>query len=710
MALGVTVDFNANLVKFSAQMDKMAGQLDKFQRHAETMSSRVNSALAGLGVGLSGGGLLSFVKSGIDAADALNDLADRSGIAIEKLAGLEHAVKIGDTSIESFVSASNKLSINISKNAEDFAKLGITASDPVDAFMQLADVFSSIEDPQQRAAFGAAALGKSYAEMAPLLMMGADGIQELIDKGREYNPVTAEQARLAGELNDKIGELQSRFQGFSLVIAGPVVDSLNEFGRSVEFAIAQADGFHPLEFMTDFANGATKADQLGRLNYLIRDTGKALDEMENQGVGGQMIDYMLGNSYEETYSKLVKLQTARDKLLPKDTPTPNKSSASDAFDRELEAFIKKGSAEEAAAKKAESQAKKAVQASDNRLKSINDVIEGLQRDIEISRLSEDQQRQAVELSNALKNARGAEVQTITDLVNAKYNQIEVDKRQSEQWQQLISDANDYYDLRKSIGQLSDTNLTLDSFSGGIGQIQDQLNAGVINPDQAKALFDQLGQSYNTSFIEPAKTGTDQLSEYGIQAARNMQTAFADFLFDPFDTETGGMVDNFLTAIRRMASEAAAANLAELLFGGGPTMKDNNGVLREVVGWIGSAVGSYFGGAGSSGVDAFGANASGRIVSGVFANGGIMTDMGPLPLNKYALGGVANTPQVALFGEGRQPEAYVPLPDGRSIPVSMKDGGRQNVNYITMHITTPNADSFRKSERQIKQQMQRAINV
>jgi hypothetical protein len=58
----------------------------------------------------------------------------------------------------------------------------------------------------------------------------------------------------------------------------------------------------------------------------------------------------------------------------------------------------------------------------------------------------------------------------------------------------------------------------------------------------------------------------------------------------------------------------------------------------------------------------------------FANGGIMTPGGPLPLNRYAMGGIANSPQLALFGEGRTPEAYVPLPDGRRIPVAMQGGG------------------------------------
>jgi len=62
----------------------------------------------------------------------------------------------------------------------------------------------------------------------------------------------------------------------------------------------------------------------------------------------------------------------------------------------------------------------------------------------------------------------------------------------------------------------------------------------------------------------------------------------------------------------------------------------------------------------------------------FEKGGIMTPKGVLPLNKYTKGGIANKPQIALFGEGRKNEAYVPLPDGKSIPVSLKGSPQTNI--------------------------------
>lgn len=58
----------------------------------------------------------------------------------------------------------------------------------------------------------------------------------------------------------------------------------------------------------------------------------------------------------------------------------------------------------------------------------------------------------------------------------------------------------------------------------------------------------------------------------------------------------------------------------------------------------------------------------------FAEGGVMTSAGPLPLRSYATGGIAHSPQLAVFGEGSRPEAYVPLPDGRTIPVTMTSSG------------------------------------
>jgi hypothetical protein len=76
----------------------------------------------------------------------------------------------------------------------------------------------------------------------------------------------------------------------------------------------------------------------------------------------------------------------------------------------------------------------------------------------------------------------------------------------------------------------------------------------------------------------------------------------------------------------------------------------------------------------------------------FAGGGIMTQYGELPLRHYQGGGMATSPQVAVFGEGATPEAYVPVPSGR-IPVEIKTPANSNVRPVNVTINVMgNADT------------------
>ncbi|HSI41760.1 MAG TPA: phage tail length tape measure family protein [Xanthobacteraceae bacterium] len=106
-----------------------------------------------------------------------------------------------------------------------------------------------------------------------------------------------------------------------------------------------------------------------------------------------------------------------------------------------------------------------------------------------------------------------------------------------------------------------------------------------------------------------------------------------------------------------------------------------GAFQQILGGLGQIGSGFLNGIGSvfqsllGGLGGLGGGGGGGLLSSLasmfaFEAGGVMTAAGPLPLHRYAMGGVADRPQLALFGEGRQPEAFVPLPDGRRIPVSM----------------------------------------
>lgn len=100
----------------------------------------------------------------------------------------------------------------------------------------------------------------------------------------------------------------------------------------------------------------------------------------------------------------------------------------------------------------------------------------------------------------------------------------------------------------------------------------------------------------------------------------------------------------------------------------------------------SAATSVWAGSLASGGGSGGSGGSGGAVA--HANGGVFGPNGVVPLKTYSKGGIATTPQLALFGEGRDNEAYVPLPDGRSIPVTMTGniGGGGTIAPVAINIS------------------------
>lgn len=132
----------------------------------------------------------------------------------------------------------------------------------------------------------------------------------------------------------------------------------------------------------------------------------------------------------------------------------------------------------------------------------------------------------------------------------------------------------------------------------------------------------------------------------------------------------------------------------------------------IVGGLGGLIGSLLSGGGSTSniLGSLGGIISGIGLSLLTAkDGGIIGPQGRVPLTKFADGGIATTPQLALFGEGSVPEAFVPVPSGR-IPVEMRGsvGGIVQNTTVTMNITTPDANSFRNSKPQIASDMAREM--
>lgn len=105
------------------------------------------------------------------------------------------------------------------------------------------------------------------------------------------------------------------------------------------------------------------------------------------------------------------------------------------------------------------------------------------------------------------------------------------------------------------------------------------------------------------------------------------------------------------------------------------------------GGIFGMIGSLFSG---SGLSAGSASASGGQIDfsgggglGYAASGGVMSPFGLLPLQHYSRGGIADRAQLAIFGEGRKREAYIPMEDNKNVRVSVKSENGQLKAYAPL---------------------------
>lgn len=164
--------------------------------------------------------------------------------------------------------------------------------------------------------------------------------------------------------------------------------------------------------------------------------------------------------------------------------------------------------------------------------------------------------------------------------------------------------------------------------------------GDVTSPQAQAYIAEAND--NAALLESKAAVTDAMGGFvtDLRRGTDAASAFGNVLGRLADRAINGLTDSLVSGLFSAGTKGGAS-------GGG-------------LGGIFASIGGLFG----------------------FANGGVMTPTGPLPLRTYSAGGVADSPQLALYGEGGMNEAYVPLPDGRRIPVAMQGSGAANGSSVT----------------------------
>lgn len=245
----LTIDLNAQLAKFEQDMKRASTQLDSFGSKASAAAAGLKTAFGVLTAGIGVTGLAAFVKQGIDAADALNDLSARVGVSVKDLASFKLAAQLADTSLENVGTGISRLSRSIGEAergnrtvAESLAELGVTARDPKEAFLQLADGVERIADPVRRATLLNSVLGKSYQELLPLLSQGGESLRQAARDAESYAEAMARLAPDAGEFNDNLDRLKQESAGASAAVLERLVPSLADTSKAVKELLDKDQG------------------------------------------------------------------------------------------------------------------------------------------------------------------------------------------------------------------------------------------------------------------------------------------------------------------------------------------------------------------------------------------------------------------------------------------------------------------------------------
>lgn len=653
----------------------------------------LKTGIAALGAAFAVREVAGFVKGIIDTADGLRDLSQKTQVSVSDLSGFKVAAEQSGTTIENLAPAFAKLNKNLVAAAagndearSGFEKLGISVRDASGAIRPTGDVvkdiaekFSNLKDSPQKAAAAIALFGKSGAELLPFLNNGRDALEKF--KGA----ISDDFANRADQLNDTLAELKAAsLQGITKAIA-PLLPTLQQLVESFQALMNGSDGLRVVfiglgevlriltaGFETTYLGAGILVDAIIEISSAIKDTliaavqvatvnletfAKAAKAIVSLDFSGALSDVksgfqQLGNIGDDFYQK----QSDRagqfvDRLVEK-SKTGAAAIQKATQDSIIAGLAAGKSISEILAAQQVNTAPKVKRATLSAPEIDPQTAKRLQDELNSAKALLEVGRAEYEIERLKATAYGLSSAELDRLIETKKTEAEVAKNTknfTEQGKKAYQEsAQAVLELKLQIIDLKEAQKQ--SFSAGIQQgLRDYI-------DKVKDVASQTKEAFNRAFDGL----TDSLTEF----VKTGKLNFKD------------LADSIITDIIRISIRQA--------------------VIAPLLGGIGSI---FSGSTGSAAASAGGSYAN---VAGFAANGGIMTSKGFARLNSYANGGVASSPQLAIFGEGRTPEAYVPLPDGRSIPVTMKDSSGSGGVAVTVNVAlnggqdqvTSNGDSKR----------------
>lgn len=557
-------------------------------------ASTASTVLSTLGVAAGASAFVGFIKTSIDAADSLNDLSQKTGISVTSLGGLQITADQSGTSLDTLAKGVKELSIFMveaadgnKQNAATLKALGVTAKEPEQALIQLANAFEKMQDGPRKTKLANDILKKSGQDMIPVLNNGGDALQRNLDLFKQLNPNIEQLARQSDQFNDQMVALKASSTAFGNAAAANLLPVLNSILKTTIDTTRESGllagtwaGMKGL-FSNIFSDAGSPREQqiAGRLDEIRDSMDGILARRKQWFVSSDFAERDLQALNKEAIAlqkELVLLQqTNAAKAAAKDKGGTLNLPNTDGDDQRRRA------AESAA--RANSQAILSAQERLQASKNLSQV-EQVTFDIE--------QGKYAGLTSATKQRLleiYAEIDSVTALQKAEKDHQDAIKTASEEgisrFKALQQAGVAVYESTLTSGQ---------RYEAEVLKLNDLLAQGAITQETYNAALINTQTEYQNTANKAGVAG-QEMSQFAIQAARSTQTAFAQFLFDPFDDGLKGMALGFVNTVRMMAAEAASAQLMETLFGGiGGGGKKGGGVLGELLGGVAKGLFGFLG--------------------------------------------------------------------------------------------------------------------
>lgn len=254
-------------------------------------------------------------------------------------------------------------------------------------------------------------------------------------------------------------------------------------------------------------------------------------------------------------------------LNPKKAPDvkPSSDGSTDRV-RALLAESTQATKTEAAAKAAEAAAKAAANANKTAIQTMQDRLFTSQKLSEVERTNLDIQ---VGRYKDLTKASKDRLLDFAAQIDANEALTESQKADEATRKQATEDGIARFKALEEAGRrvYESTRTDAQKYGDEAERLNGLLAQGAISQETYNIALKEAQEAYQ-KVTDKAGESENRMSQFAIQAARNMQGQFANFLFDPFEDGVKGMTAGFINAIRRMVAEAAAARIFETLFGQG----------------------------------------------------------------------------------------------------------------------------------------------